>query len=425
MQDLPPKMKFQKLSKECNTMDLQLTKKKLSGKVQVPSSKSFAHRQIICAALAKGESVIENVSMSQDIEATINAMNTLGADIKVSGTTVTVKGIENVPKEPVTIDCCESGSTLRFIIPVVAALGVTATFVGKGKLPQRPITPYVTELSKNGITFDYNGTMPFTISGKLRCGEFSIAGDISSQFVTGLILGLGIVEGNSKLILTSKLQSKPYVDITINSLELFGGRVNTTDYGYEIIGGTKLTPCKCKTECDFSQAAFFYVANALGSDVDLSCMPQNTVQGDSIVRELCKGSISEGFTLDCADIPDCVPILSVLAACQNGSTTLNNIARLRIKECDRAAVSCELINKLGGEAIEYENKIVIVGKGGLKGGRISSHNDHRIAMSAAIAATVCDEDVIIEDAGCVRKSYPCFFEDYKKLGGNVNVINME
>ena len=165
-------------------MDLQLTKSKLSGRVQVPSSKSFAHRQIICAALAKGESVIENVSMSQDIEATINAMNTLGADIKVSGTTVTVKGIENVPTESVTIDCCESGSTLRFIIPVVAALGVTATFVGRGKLPQRPITPYVTELSKNGVTFDYNGTMPFTISGKLTSGEFSVAGDISSQFVT-------------------------------------------------------------------------------------------------------------------------------------------------------------------------------------------------------------------------------------------------
>lgn len=406
-------------------MDLQLTKSKLSGKVQVPSSKSFAHRQIICAALAKGESVIENVSMSQDIEATINAMNTLGADIKVSGTTVTVKGIENVPTESVTIDCCESGSTLRFIIPVVAALGVTATFVGRGKLPQRPITPYVTELSKNGVTFDYNGTMPFTVSGKLTSGEFSVAGDISSQFVTGLILGLGILEGNSKLILTSKLQSKPYVDITINSLELFGGSVKVTDFGYEIIGGKKLSPCNCKTECDFSQAAFFYVANALGSNIDLSCMPEKTVQGDSIVRELCKDNSDEGFTLDCSDIPDCVPVLSVLAACRKGKTTLKNIARLRIKECDRAAVSCELVNKLGGEAIEKENEIIILGKGGLRGGRISSHNDHRIAMSAAIAATVCDEDVIIEDAGCVKKSYPCFFEDYKKLGGIVNVINME
>ena len=405
-------------------MDIKITPTKLKGEVRVPSSKSFAHRQIMCAAFAKGEIVIENVSMSQDIAVTIGAMNELGADIKADGTNVTVRGIEKIPTEPVTIDCGESGSTLRFVIPVAAALGVTATFTGRGKLPSRPITPYVTELSKKGISFNgYDGSMPFTISGKLQSGDYRIAGDISSQFVTGLILGLSLIEGRSTVTLTSPLQSKPYVDITLRSLEMFGRSVARTENGFEIIGGNDFVPCKTAVEDDFSQAAFFFVANALGSCISMPTLPLISAQGDSIIRSVVENK--KAFELDCSDIPDIVPIMSVLATQLEGTTKLTNVARLRIKESDRIETTLSLVNALGGKARCVGDEIHIEGKTQLKGGRVNSHNDHRIAMSAAIAATVCENEVIIEDAGCVKKSYPHFFDDYNKLGGNANVINLE
>lgn len=405
-------------------MDIKITPSKLAGEVKVPSSKSFAHRQIMCAAFSKGVSIIENVSMSQDIDVTIKAMNTLGADIKTDSGTVTVKGIENAPTSPVTIDCGESGSTLRFVIPVAAALGVTATFTGRGKLPTRPITPYVTELSKKGISFNgYDGGMPFTISGKLQSGDYQIEGDISSQFVTGLILGLSLVNGRSTVTLTSPLQSKPYVDITFKSLEMFGRTVKQIENGWEIEGGMGFAPCKTAVEDDFSQAAFFFVANALGSEISMPTLPNVSAQGDSIIKSVCHNK--KAFELDCSDVPDIVPIMSVLATQLEGTTKLKNVARLRIKESDRIKTTIELVNALGGNAQCVGDQIHIAGKTKLTGGKVSSHNDHRIAMSAAIAATVCENEVIIEDAGCVKKSYPHFFDDYNKLGGKANVINLE
>lgn len=411
-------------------MDVLIYPSKLNGEVLVPSSKSEAHRLIICAALSRGRCVISNVFMSQDIKATIGAVTALGAKVEIEGNTLSVNGIENIPEEA-TIDCCESGSTLRFLIPVAAALGVKTTFIGKGKLPERPITPYLTELTKNGVVFDYNNTMPFTVSGKLTSGVFEVRGDISSQFITGLLLALSRASGESEIILTSKLESKPYADMTVNCLERFGVRVIETVRGYKISGCEALKPCDCEVEGDYSQAAFFVVANVLGSSIKLSGLNEKSLQGDMKIVEICRKIVynnkdkPKAFTADCSDIPDLVPILTVLACMCDGQTVLSNVQRLRIKESDRLQAISDCINTLGGDVRCFDDRLVINGVDGLHGGKISSYNDHRIAMAAAIATTVADGEVIIEDAQCVKKSYPHFFEDYKKLGGKLNGFSME
>ncbi|MBR1725023.1 MAG: 3-phosphoshikimate 1-carboxyvinyltransferase, partial [Ruminococcus sp.] len=240
-------------------MDIKITPSLLQGEVTPPSSKSVAHRMIIAAALAKSDtpSVFEDVYPSKDILATIDCMRQLGADIELTEGKAVIKGITD-PPEKATLDCGESGSTLRFLIPVACALGVETTFVGHGRLPERPVTPYLEELPKHGIEFDYSGTMPFTVRGRLTGGEFRIAGDISSQFITGLLLALPLVEGESRIILTSRLESKPYVDITRGCLTRFGCDVEVLDDGFGV-KKTELLPCGGHIEADYSQAAFFCV----------------------------------------------------------------------------------------------------------------------------------------------------------------------
>ena len=253
-------------------MDIKITPSLLSGSVQIPPSKSVAHRLIISAALAKGTSKISNIYLSKDINATIEAMKSLGADIEVEGDVATVRGIE-APPEKAVIDCCESGSTLRFLIPVACALGVECTFIGKGKLPQRPITPYIDQFPAHGIEFDFSKAkegefLPCTVKGKLASGRFEIDGGISSQFITGLLFALPLVDGDSEIALTSHLESRPYVDITIGCIRNFGGDVAETEMSYTVKGGQQLEACDGMVEGDYSQAAFFKVANALGSNIE-------------------------------------------------------------------------------------------------------------------------------------------------------------
>lgn len=351
-------------------------------------------------------------------------MRRLGADIKLEENTAYVSGIAEPPAEAV-IDCGESGSTLRFIIPIAAALGVKTTFIGHGKLPQRPITPYLEELPKHGVSFDYSGTMPFTVSGKLTAGEYRIGGDISSQFITGLIFALSVTEGDSSIVLTSHLESKPYVDITVSCLADFGCAVTETDNGYAVRGRERLAPCSCEVEGDWSQAAFFEVANALGSSVDIQGLNEKSVQGDKKILEICrdmvynKNGILKSFELDCSDIPDLVPILAVLASFCQGTSRIYNVARLRIKESDRLAAMTECLNKLGGRVTANEDSLVIEGVDHLIGGEIDSFNDHRIAMAMAIASTRCTAPLRINGAECVSKSYPDFWEDFRRLGGQI------
>lgn len=397
-----------------------ITPGKLSGKITVPASKSISHRALICAALAKGRSEIKNLLCCADTEATINILNAFGAKITKEGDLTIVEGIET-PSKSAVADCFESGSTLRFLIPVAAALGCETEFHGRAKLPERPITPYFTELTKNGIIFK-TSKMPYQISGQLQAGDYSLAGDISSQFISGLLFALPLLRGDSRIIITSPLQSKPYVDITIAELEKFGVAVKETEYGYFVKGGQSYVPQNTVIEADMSQAAFFVVANALGSEIEMEGLSPNSLQGDKAIIDIVKNSEGKAFDADASQIPDLVPILTVLAAFSKGTSHITNCGRLRLKECDRLAVITSELNKLGAKVTENSDSLTIEGVDKIHGGICDSHVDHRIPMSLAIASTRASEPVTINGAECVSKSYPNFFEDFKALGGIVNEI---
>ncbi len=411
-------------------MDIKIIPGKLNGTVSIPSSKSMTHRVLIGAALAKGKSVISNVTFSKDIYATIDALKASGADITAVGNTVTVNGLCGRCPQNAEIDCCESGSTLRFMIPVTAALGINSVYKGQGRLPERPITPYLRELPQKGITFDYENTMPFTVSGKLLSGKYSLEGNISSQFITGLLFALPLLEGDSEIILTSPLESKPYADMTIESLKLFGIDIKETQKGYYIKGSQQYHSSDVSVEGDYSQAAFFYVANALGSNVKIENLKKESTQGDKkiveITENLCynENNVPMGFSVNASDIPDLVPILAVLGTYCCDTSRISGAERLKIKESDRLTATAAAINALGGDVTPV-NDGLIINNARLCGGSIDSCGDHRIAMCAAIAATICQEPVIIKNADSVEKSYPEFFRDYQNLGGIANVITVE
>ena len=410
-------------------MNIKITPSKLKGKVNIPSSKSMTHRMLICAALSEGTSNITNISFSKDIYATIDALTALGAETTITGNTVTVKGISQ-RNHKADIDCCESGSTLRFIIPIACALGTDATYYGQGRLPERPITPYIRELGKKNIRFDYNNTMPFTTSGKLSSGKYELEGNISSQFITGLMFALPLLDGDSEIIMTSALESKPYADMTVKCLENFGVEIKETNKGYYIKGNQKYTPRNMAVEGDYSQAAFFYVANVLGNDIEICNLESNSFQGDKkiieIIKKLCYNdkSIPDGFNVNAMDIPDLVPILAVLGTYCENSSVITGAQRLKIKESDRLLTTSEALNNLGGN-VEVTGDGLYIHHAKLNGGIVDSCGDHRIAMSAAIAATICHGEIIIKNAESVEKSYPDFFKDYSNLGGITDVITLE
>lgn len=409
-------------------MDIKISPSVLRGNLSIPASKSCAHRAVICAALADGVSTLSGITMSKDIEATISSMTALGASFEINGDIVTVKGISGGIDGTAEIDCNESGSTLRFIMPVAAALGVKSVFIGKGRLPQRPIDIYKRELKNHGITF-HTEEMPYEISGILTGGKYEIEGNVSSQFITGLLFALPLAKEDSEIIMTSHLESRPYVDITIDILRRYGIEISETENSFLIKGNQKYTPYDEHIEGDYSQAAFFFVANALGSDVNILNLKENSVQGDKaitdIIADTMKNGSVTGYKADCSDIPDLVPILSVLGAYGNMPSTIYNAERLRIKESDRLAACADMLNNLGGNVTVTSDGLEIMPTNGLNGGTIDSYGDHRIVMAAAIAALNCKGDVIIKGAEAAEKSYPTFFEDYVKLGGKADVIDLE
>ena len=413
-------------------MDIKITPGKLSGAVQIPPSKSVAHRLIIAAALAKGTSKISNIYLSKDIIATIEAMKALGADIEVCGNEAIIKGIENPPKKAI-VDCNESGSTLRFLIPVACTLGVECTFMGRGKLPQRPITPYIEQFPQHGIEFDFSqakegNTLPCTVKGRLTSGRFEIDGGISSQFITGLLLALPMLEGDSQIALTSHLESRPYVDITVGCIKSYGGEIKEAEMSYSIKGGQEFKAHDGQVEGDYSQAAFFKVGNSLGCDIDIKGLAEVSYQGDKAIMDICDriAKSDEGlraFSIDCSDIPDLVPILTVLACFCKGKSEITNVARLRIKECDRLEAISTNLNKLGAKITEHPDRLEIEGVDSLSGGEVDGYNDHRIPMAMSIASIKCREPLIIKGAQCVSKSYPNFFEHFRSLGGKAEEIS--
>ena len=413
-------------------MDVKIIPNMLKGAVEIPSSKSASHRMLICAGLSDGVSILTGITMSKDISATIKALVSMGAEIDVKDDVITVNGI-SLPLKECVADCCESGSTLRFLIPVAAALGINATFIGEGKLPERPITPYLREFKSKGIKFDYNNTMPFSISGKLSAGEYVLEGDISSQFITGLLFALPLCEDDSIIKLSSALQSKPYVDMTIDCLKKFGIRVKKIENAYLIKGNQKYNAFSSRIEGDYSQAAFFYVANAFGSNVEILNLFEESVQGDKKILEILdKMSYTNNnscqltsFSVDVGDIPDLVPILAVLGCFGDDVSEITNASRLRIKESDRLTAIATTLNAVGGDVTVIDDRLIIEPIKEFTGGVVDSFNDHRIVMAMAIASIKSTAPIVIRNALAIEKSYPGFFDDFNKLGGNANVIHME
>ena len=388
------------------------------GCVTVPASKSAAHRAMICAFLAGGGSV-QPITDSKDMQATAQVIDALenGGEI---------------------CDCIESGSTLRFMIPVAAALGKTVTFVGSGKLPERPIGDYLRLLPEHGVKCESGGGLPLKISGQLTSGRFELAGNVSSQYITGLLLALPVLDGDSEIVLTTALQSKPYVDMTVDILHRYGIVIKETDTGYFIKGNQTFKVQDFTVEGDWSQAAFFLAAGAIGGDVTVSGLDINSTQGDKeivgVIRRFgAKVTVADnsvraeksalcGIELDATDIPDMVPTIAVLAAFASGTTVIKGAERLRYKESDRIESVVNNLKKMGVDVTETPDGMIIKG-GKVSGADLDGYNDHRIVMAFSVAGLFADGVTTITDCESINKSYPEFFKDYNNIGGKADVIS--
>lgn len=401
-----------------------------AGKVSVIPSKSMAHRLLICAALADGKSRIGCRAESEDIAATARCLSALGAGMEYDGETYTVTPIEK--KARAYLDCGESGSTLRFLLPVASALGGDITLAGRGRLSNRPIAPLLHALEKNGAGFSYGGELPVISHGGLRAGEFEIAGNISSQFISGLLFALPTLSGKSTIKITGGLQSSKYVEMTLDALGKFG--VSAAFSGDTIeISNAKYKACDIDTEGDWSNGAFFLALGAIASEEGITCLglEGSSIQGDKEIVSLLKrfgADVSEkdgavtvkkrplrGIDIDAGEIPDLVPVLAVVASAAEGKTHIYNASRLRLKESDRIETTSAMIRALGGQVQTGEDYITVFGTP-LRGGTVDGANDHRIVMSAAVSAAVCRDKVVINGAEAVKKSYGNFFEELALLG---------
>lgn len=418
-------------------MDIRITPSRLRGSVSAITSKSDAHRALICASLADEETVIKIDNTSKDIDATISCIEQMGGKVTKDKNFYTVSPITRNEISPI-LDCCESGSTLRFLFPVANLVCENPTFTGKGRLPERPLSPLREEMSVHGI--DIIGDMlPITTKGRLSGGTYKLAGNVSSQFISGLLFALPLCENDSKIVLTTPLESVGYVNMTISTLKLFGIEIGTGKDEYIIKGNQKyISPKQLIAEGDWSNAAFWLCSGAIGDEITVNNLNFSSYQGDMqilSVLELFGAKVIKGensitvkkdrlsaITLDCTDIPDLVPIISAVASVSQGKTILTGVSRLKIKESDRLSAICDILTKLGADIFATDDSLVINGKKSLRGGKVDGYNDHRIVMTAAISATACKETVTITGAEATQKSYPDFFEHYKQLGGVSDVI---
>lgn len=404
----------------------------LEGSVDIVSSKSLSHRYVLAAALAEGKSKIENILDSDDLVATKNALVGLGAKIKDN----VIIG-SKVKKVADKIDCFESGSTVRFLIPVAMLQEEPVTFIGKNQLPFRTQAMYE-EIFKDDYQFDHpkDRWLPLTVSGPLKGGTYPLRGDVSSQFITGLLYALPLAPNDSEIVLTSHLESVGYVDLTLDVLKKFGIKIIPTLTGYKIPGNQVYQPGNYKVEGDFSGAAFFVAAGLLSGPITLNNLNHESLQGDKAIINIAQqmgGKIEKtkdgykvypsklkGVTVDVGQIPDLGPILMVLGAFAEGTMIIENAARLRIKESDRLEAMVSNLTKIGAQIKVDGDRVEITGQKTLKGGKeVSSYKDHRIAMAMAIASIRCEEPIIIDDEAVVSKSYPNFFDSFTKLGGKI------
>lgn len=397
-------------------MDIIITPGTLRGTLEAPPSKSHAHRLMTAVALA-GKKISESLCTSEDTRATFRCLNELHGG-----------GI---------LDCGESGTTLRFLLPVASALGINAEFIGHGRLPERPMSALNNALRENGAVISADN-LPIKVSGQLHPGVFRVPGNISSQFISGLLFALPLLDGDSEIVIEGKRESVGYIDMTLDTLRSFSINIEETQSGYKIKGPQKyIEPDSPRVQGDWSNAAFFLCAGALGGETDITGLSPDSRQSDRTVVNILKdfgadvkcgdmisvrGNGLRGIKIDISQCPDLFPTLAAAACAALGDTIFTNAARLRIKESDRIEAVEKMINSLGGFAESTEDSLTVRGTGTLPGGEVDSFNDHRIVMAAAIAACICENPVIIHDAQAVNKSYPNFFEDYRKLGGKADVI---
>ena len=418
-------------------MNVILKPKKLSGEVIIPPSKSLSHRAIIAASLASGKSEISNVLFSKDIKATIEAMRACGANIIEHKDSLTIYGSE-VYRAKNELNANESGSTIRFMIPIALVCNEKMTFKGENHLVKRPLDTYYEIFDKIGVKYSHpeDAYLPLQTEGGLIAGLYEIRGDISSQFITGLLYALPMLDGDSKIVITTNLESKGYVDLTLDILSKFGIEIENNKYKEFIIkGNQKFKPFDYTVEGDYSQSAFFLVAGALGNDIKLLAMNEFSYQGDKkIINDMidfgceviankdtlvCTTNNLIGATIDFAQSPDLGPALTVLASVAEGKSNFINAQRLRIKECDRITCMRVELEKMGANITETIDSMEITGVKELNGAVIDSHNDHRVAMAIAMAATISTSEVKILNAGCVSKSFPHFWDVYQSLGGEI------
>ena len=385
-----------------------------SGEINAPPSKSCAHRLLICSALAKGKSVIDNIGTNDDIIATISCLKELGAKIEIDGNKAVVCGIENInKKECINLFCNESGSTLRFLIPLSVVFSDTATFSGSDRLLERPQNVYEELFTEKGCYLKRDGKT-LVAGGELKSGTYSIRGDVSSQFLTGLLFTLPLLDGDSEIVLTTPLQSAPYIDITIDVLSKFGVKVEKINDGFYIKGNQEYLPQNLSVEGDWSNSAFLEAFNLIGGNVTLKGMNEGSCQGDKVYRKFFNELMKGTPTLDISDCPDLGPVLIACAVLCNGAKLIG-AKRLKIKESDRGVAMQTELSKFGVNIIVNENEIIIP-KTEIKAPKeiLNCHNDHRIAMALAILCSKVGGT--LENAQCVNKSYPEFFDNIKTLG---------
>lgn len=404
-----------------------------TGSVRIPASKSQAHRLLICAALGVQPVALQCDGVSADIAATARCLRALGADITDDGAgTFRIVPIAGEMPAHADLFCGESGSTLRFLLPVVGTLGADVTFRMEGRLPERPLSPLDAVLTAHGMTIRRDGAL-LHVAGQLRPGAYELPGDVSSQYISGLLMALPRLPGESTLAVTGKLESAGYIAMTEDALRLSGIRLQKSGRTYTIPGGqTVRLPAQCHVEGDWSNAAFFLCMGALSpAGVTVTGLSVASSQGDRAVLDVLRrfgADVREtqdavtvrrgalrGIPIDAAPIPDLIPVLSVVAALADGETQIVNAARLRLKESDRLESTAATLRALGAQVEVHDSGLTVTGRPTLTGGTVDPQHDHRIAMAAATAACGSAAPVTVRDRACIEKSYPCFWTDLSAL----------
>ncbi len=414
-------------------MNALVSSKNVFGKVRILSSKSELHRMLLMSALSNQRTLIQFYGEpSQDVLATANCLNMAGAKVVFDKNLISVTPIKERADGVVKINCKESGSTLRFILPIFSAMGLNYQVEVEGRLSSRPLSPLYEIMAQNGVTLSDKNSYPLNVSGRLNGTDYVIDGSVSSQFITGLLMALPLSEGGGRVTIIGEFQSKPYVDITVDIMRKFGVEVKQENNSYVVSGGGYISPKDLTAGGDWSNTAFFACLGAISGKVQIEGLDFDSKQGDKRVADIlsrfgAKVSVCEGvltvcknqlnaIDIDVKDIPDLVPALAVVASVAKGVTTFFNGQRLRLKESDRIKSTVDMINSLGGNAKESADGLIIQGRDTLEGGTVDGYNDHRIVMASAIACAVCKEQVKIMGAQAVNKSFPQFFNELQKIG---------